>query len=144
MASAKARRKRSGSWLSTAATTIANFVRVLRCAEAVSSAARSVGFAIDQKLIQTTFPRNPTRTSGSDVSRSSNRNAGIIVPIAGGSIGPSGPNLTQAVHTSATLVTNTMTALTRSMRRTGELPSMCISASSPKKSEPHDNNQIDR
>ncbi|WP_406699480.1 hypothetical protein V5E97_11500 [Singulisphaera sp. Ch08] len=69
---------------------------------------------VDQKVIQTTLPRNPTRTIGCAVVASSNRSGGTVVPTVGGSTAVSLPNRSQTVQASAKLVTSAMTALGQS------------------------------
>ena len=94
--------------------------RVLSELQAASIAARldlaDVELA-DQKTTQTTLPRRPTSTTGSEVSRSRRRNGGARPPTAGGSSLGDRLVRSQAAPRSDAAVTTTMIAVTPSMRR---------------------------
>ena len=75
------------------------------------------GESADQKTTQTTLPRRPTSTMGSDVSRSSSRNGGARAPTAGGSFFGSRLVRSQAAPSSEATVTTTMMAVIPSIRR---------------------------
>ncbi|SIN74399.1 hypothetical protein SAMN05444166_0588 [Singulisphaera sp. GP187] len=79
-----------------------------------SSWANSPGAFADQKVIQTTLPRNPTKTIGCAVVASRNRSEGTADPTVGGSTAGSLPNRNQTVQASARVVTSAITALGQS------------------------------